>query len=140
MNSVVNVRICFWTGSKFMAKVAVIGLDCFDPHLVFELWRDELPNLSKLMAEGTWGKLESTMAGLKPTDETDATVSRMRKELKRSRKNLFGDHYERISPRAGVRRYQRDLPKPTKKTFRQGHISQNVALIMRDPPSAVLDA
>ena len=44
-----------------MAKVAVIGLDCFDPHLVFELWRDELPNLSKLMAEGAWGKLESTI-------------------------------------------------------------------------------
>ena len=40
-------------------KVAVIGLDCAAPELVFEQWRDELPCLSGLMRHGVWGKLES---------------------------------------------------------------------------------
>ena len=40
-------------------KVAVIGLDCAEPHLVFERWREELPNLSRLMDSGTWGPLRS---------------------------------------------------------------------------------
>ena len=40
-------------------KVAVIGLDCAEPHLVFERWREELPNLSRLMEPGTWGPLRS---------------------------------------------------------------------------------
>lgn len=40
-------------------KVAVIGLDCAAPALVFEQFRDELPNLSRLMAEGAWGPLRS---------------------------------------------------------------------------------
>jgi len=41
-------------------KVAVIGLDCAAPELVFEQWRDELPCLSAIMETGSWGKLEST--------------------------------------------------------------------------------
>jgi predicted AlkP superfamily phosphohydrolase/phosphomutase len=40
-------------------KVAVIGLDCAAPALVFERWRDELPNLKRLMDAGTWGPLRS---------------------------------------------------------------------------------
>ena len=40
-------------------KVAVIGLDCADPGLVFDRWRDELPNLASLMGRGTWGPLRS---------------------------------------------------------------------------------
>ena len=43
------------------SRVAIIGLDCFDPTLVFDLWRAELPNLSRLMAQGSWGRLESTI-------------------------------------------------------------------------------
>lgn len=42
-----------------MRKVAVIGLDCAPPRLVFELWRDELPHLRALMQHGTWGALRS---------------------------------------------------------------------------------
>lgn len=42
-------------------KVVVIGLDCATPQLVFDLWRDELPNLGKLMGEGTYGELQSTV-------------------------------------------------------------------------------
>jgi predicted AlkP superfamily phosphohydrolase/phosphomutase len=30
-------------------KVFVIGLDCGDPTLVFDWWRDELPNFRQLM-------------------------------------------------------------------------------------------
>ena len=40
-------------------KIAVIGLDCAAPELVFEQWRDELPCLRSLMENGAWGKLES---------------------------------------------------------------------------------
>jgi ATP sulfurylase len=42
-------------------KVVVIGLDCATPQLVFDQWRDRLPNLSKLMDGGTFGELESTI-------------------------------------------------------------------------------
>ena len=40
-------------------RVAVIGLDCAEPQLVFERWRGELPNLSRLMDAGTWGPMRS---------------------------------------------------------------------------------
>lgn len=40
-------------------RLAVIGLDCATPQLVFERFRDELPNLSRLMAGGIYGDLES---------------------------------------------------------------------------------
>ena len=42
-------------------KVVVIGLDCATPQLVFDKWRDRLPNLRKLMEGGTYGELESTI-------------------------------------------------------------------------------
>jgi len=41
-------------------KVMVIGLDCLEPSLVFDQWRDRLPNMSRLMEKGAWGRLEST--------------------------------------------------------------------------------
>ena len=42
-------------------KVFVFGIDCFEPSLVFDQWRKDLPNLSKLMDEGAWGRMESTL-------------------------------------------------------------------------------
>ncbi len=42
-----------------MSKVFIIGLDCADPTLVFERWRDQLPNLGRLMSQGVYGNLES---------------------------------------------------------------------------------
>ena len=39
--------------------MAVIGLDCAEPRLVFDRWREELPNLSRLIGAGTWGPLRS---------------------------------------------------------------------------------
>jgi len=41
-------------------KVAVIGLDCAEPSLVFDKWRQELPSLGSLMQRGLWGRLRST--------------------------------------------------------------------------------
>lgn len=43
-----------------MKKVMVIGLDCAAPQLVFDKWKDDLPNLRSLMEKGVWGKLRST--------------------------------------------------------------------------------
>ena len=33
-------------------KLAIIGLDCATPQLVFERFLDDLPHISRLMAEG----------------------------------------------------------------------------------------
>lgn len=42
-------------------RVCVIGLDCAAPELVFDQWRDLLPNLRLLMERGLFGPLESTI-------------------------------------------------------------------------------
>ena len=44
-----------------MAKLFIIGLDCAEPSLVFERWREDLPNLVSLMKEGVYGRLRSTI-------------------------------------------------------------------------------
>lgn len=45
-------------------KVLVIGLDCAAPELVFEQWREELPNFKRLMDNGVWGRLESCIPAI----------------------------------------------------------------------------
>lgn len=40
-------------------KVLVIGLDCAGPELVFDRFKDELPNLSAMIDSGIYGELES---------------------------------------------------------------------------------
>ncbi len=42
-------------------KVFVIGLDCAEPSLVFDRWRDDLPNLRRLMEGGAYGPLTSSI-------------------------------------------------------------------------------
>ena len=42
-------------------KVAVIGLDCAEPSLMFEKWIDHLPNMKRLMDSGTYGRLTSSI-------------------------------------------------------------------------------
>jgi len=42
-------------------KVAVIGLDCAEPSLVFDRWIEHLPNIKRLMSSGTYGELTSSM-------------------------------------------------------------------------------
>ena len=48
-----------------MSKVVVIGLDGFNPDLV-DLWIGDLPNLSEMMAEGVYGRIESTVPPITP--------------------------------------------------------------------------
>lgn len=45
-------------------KVFVIGLDCAAPELVFERWRDDLPNLRFLAEKGLWGELRSCIPAI----------------------------------------------------------------------------
>jgi predicted AlkP superfamily phosphohydrolase/phosphomutase len=47
-----------------LTKVFIIGLDCAEPTLVFDRWRDQLPNLGSLMAGGTYGELTSTIPAI----------------------------------------------------------------------------
>ncbi|MFH1279172.1 MAG: alkaline phosphatase family protein [Candidatus Eisenbacteria bacterium] len=44
-----------------MSRLALIGLDCAAPKLIFDLWRDELPNIKSVMSEGVYGNLRSTL-------------------------------------------------------------------------------
>jgi predicted AlkP superfamily phosphohydrolase/phosphomutase len=46
---------------KKARKVLVVGLDCAEPSLVFEKWRDELPTLKGLMEQGAYGRLTSAV-------------------------------------------------------------------------------
>ena len=41
-------------------KVAVIGLDCGTPQVLFDAFRDEMPHLSGLLDRSMWGPMEST--------------------------------------------------------------------------------
>ena len=42
-------------------RVFVLGIDGAPPQFVFDRWIDELPNLKKLMWEGAWGKIQTTI-------------------------------------------------------------------------------
>jgi predicted AlkP superfamily phosphohydrolase/phosphomutase len=45
-------------------RMLVIGLDCATPQLVFDAWRADLPNISRLMNEGAWGAMNSTIPAI----------------------------------------------------------------------------
>ena len=49
---------------KSNRKVFVIGLDCASPELVFDRWTEDLPNLKRLMENGLFGDLESTIPAI----------------------------------------------------------------------------
>ena len=44
-----------------MSKVMIVGLDCAEPSLLLDRWRDELPVLSGLMERGAYGRLTSVI-------------------------------------------------------------------------------
>jgi predicted AlkP superfamily phosphohydrolase/phosphomutase len=46
---------------KKSRKILIIGLDCAEPSLVFEKWRDELPTFRRLMENGAYGFLTSSI-------------------------------------------------------------------------------
>jgi len=58
-----------------MAKVVVVGLDGFNPELV-QKWKEELPNISRIMGEGIYGTLESTVPPITPQAWTCAQSSK----------------------------------------------------------------
>ena len=45
-------------------KVFVIGLDCAAPELVFDRWRDDLPNLTYLAENGPYGEMQSCIPAI----------------------------------------------------------------------------
>jgi predicted AlkP superfamily phosphohydrolase/phosphomutase len=45
-------------------RLLIIGLDCAEPSLVFEQWRADLPNLARLMQQGSYGLLESCIPAI----------------------------------------------------------------------------
>ena len=45
-------------------RLLIIGLDCMAPSLVFDQWRSDLPHLSRLMAQGSYGPLESSIPAI----------------------------------------------------------------------------
>jgi ATP sulfurylase len=45
-------------------RMLVIGLDCAAPELVFDAWRKDLPTINRLMSQGAYGKLESTIPAI----------------------------------------------------------------------------
>jgi predicted AlkP superfamily phosphohydrolase/phosphomutase len=52
----------FFKGSVLMnKKIVIIGLDCASPNLIFDEFFDDLPNLKKIMENGVYNALESTI-------------------------------------------------------------------------------
>jgi len=45
-------------------KVFVIGLDCAPPELMFDAWRNELPNFKQLIDNGAYGQLMSSIPAI----------------------------------------------------------------------------
>lgn len=45
-------------------RLLIVGLDCMEPSLVFQRWRQDLPTLAKLMAQGSYGLLESSIPAI----------------------------------------------------------------------------
>jgi predicted AlkP superfamily phosphohydrolase/phosphomutase len=45
-------------------RLLIIGLDCAEPSLLFEQWRADLPNLARLMQQGSYGTLESCIPAI----------------------------------------------------------------------------
>ena len=46
---------------KMRKRVLIIGWDCAAPELVFEAFKEDMPNTRRLMAKGIYGELESTI-------------------------------------------------------------------------------
>ena len=49
---------------KKSPRLLIIGLDCAEPSLIFGQWRDDLPNLARLMQKGSYGTLESCIPAI----------------------------------------------------------------------------
>ena len=45
-------------------KVFVLGLDSVPPELIFDLWLDQLPNIQRLVTQGKYGEMKSTIPAI----------------------------------------------------------------------------
>ena len=45
-------------------KVLVIGLDCVTPQLLFDRWKDDLPNIKRIAGTGIYGEIESCIPAI----------------------------------------------------------------------------
>jgi predicted AlkP superfamily phosphohydrolase/phosphomutase len=59
-----------------MTKTFVFGIDGAPPEYIFDEWLDELPNIKKLMKEGSYAKLNSTIPPLSATAWTSITTGK----------------------------------------------------------------
>lgn len=55
------MRNIFKGRNKKPRRMIVLGLDCASPHLIFDEFRADLPNLTCLAQNGTWGELASSI-------------------------------------------------------------------------------
>lgn len=62
--------------STYGSKVAVIGLDCVPPELLFDKWLDKLPNIKSIISSGIHGELESTIPAITCPAWTSMVTSR----------------------------------------------------------------
>ena len=51
-------------GKRRGTKLFVIGLDCAPPELLFDAWREDLPNLGRLINNGRYGQLMSSIPAI----------------------------------------------------------------------------
>lgn len=51
----------FWQRKRHTQRVLLLGLDCASPRLIFHDFEDKLPTFHRLMREGTWGELQSSL-------------------------------------------------------------------------------
>ena len=49
------------SGDQKKQKIFVLGLDCAAPELIFDRWKNDLPNLNRLVSQGLSGPLQSTI-------------------------------------------------------------------------------
>src|SRR3989344_9631164 len=42
-------------------RVFILGIDGAPPELIFDKWKDELPNIKRLMEQGSWAKMNSAI-------------------------------------------------------------------------------
>jgi predicted AlkP superfamily phosphohydrolase/phosphomutase len=47
-----------------LKRLAIIGLDCAEPSLLFERFASDLPTFTRLREQGVWGKLESVIPAI----------------------------------------------------------------------------
>lgn len=59
-----------------MKKIFVLGIDGAMPEKIFDEWLDELPNIKKIMEQGSYAKLNSTIPPLSVTAWTSITTGK----------------------------------------------------------------